>query len=238
MRKLPAFLSLFLFYYASGQSLGPEDTKLADAYDSAAVSYFTNQNRTLAIHNGRIFYGYPGMLGHAFYPDEINWQNGSVLYDDTWYHNISLMYDIYKEEVLILHPNNMPIRIFSERVQKFYYKDKVFVRLNADKDFIIKSGFYQRLVEGNVTILVRRSKRIEEKIEGMVIERRFLSSDQYYVLKDGNYHVIHKQKSLLNLLKDSKQNITQHLKQQKLRYKTNKEETIVEIAKFYNQSRK
>ena len=238
MREVLAFLFLFFFYHTSGQLLKPEDGKLPEAYDSAAVSYFTNQSRTLAIHNGRVFYGYPGMLNYAFYPDETNWQKGSIQYDDTWYHNVSFMYDIFKDEVVILHPNTIPLRLVSGRIQKFSYQDKDFVRLSPDKGNIIKSGFYQRLVEGDATIWVKRSKRIEEKIEGNEIERRFIPADQYFVLKDGNYHVIKKQKTLVGLLKDNKQNIPQYLKQQKLKYKTDKEKTIAAIAKFYNQSRK
>jgi len=238
MRELSVFLFLLPWYYASAQSLEPTGGKLPEAYDSAAVTYFSNQSRTLAIHNGRVFYGYPGMLGHAFYPDETTWQNGSIQYDETWYHNVSFMYDILKDEIVVLHPNTIPLRLFSERVQRFSYQDKVFVRFNPDKDNIIKSGFYQRLIDGNATILVKRIKRIEEKIEGNQVERRFIPADQYYLLKDGSYHAIGKQKSLINLLKDSRQNISQYLKQRKLKFKTGKEETIIAIAEFYNQSRK
>ena len=89
-----------------------------------------------------------------------------------------------------------------------------------------------------MTIFVRRYKKLEENIVDLAIERRFVGFNQYYVLKDGNYYPINKQKSLLELLKDSRQNIVQHLKQQKLRYKDNKEKAIVQIAEFYNQSHK
>ena len=148
------------------------------------------------------------------------------------------MYDIYKDEVLILHPTATPIRLFSERVQQFIFQGQTFVRLNPEKNNILKSGFYQRLTEGNVTIFVRRYKKLEENIVDLAIERRFVGFNQYYVLKDGNYYPINKQKSLLELLKDTRQNIVQHLKQQKLRYKDNKEKAIVQIAEFYNQSHK
>lgn len=238
MRELSVFLFLLSWHYGLTQPLQPLGGKLPEAYDSAAVSYFSNQSKTLAIHNGRVFYGYPGMIGHAFFPDEATWQNGSIQYDDTWYHHISFMYDILKDEIIVLHPNTIPLRLYSERVQRFSYQDKVFVRLNPDKDNIIKPGFYQRLVEGNATILVKRSKRIEEKIEGNEIERRFIPSDHYYLLKDGTYYLIGKQKSLINLLKDSRQNIPQYLKQKQLKFKTGKEQTIIAIAEFYNQSRK
>ena len=237
MKKLLVFLFLFSFFYTKGQSLDSGNTKHSEASDSAANFYFVNQRETLAIHNGRVFYGYPGMVNHAFYP-EAGWQNGSLLYDGIWYHDISFRYDIYKDELVILHPNNTPVRLFSDRVQEFYFQGQNFVRLSQDKDNIIKSGFYQRLTNGAVTIFARRHKKIEENIVGLAIERKFVSSNRYYVLKDGRYHIINKQKSLLDLLKDNRQNILQHLSQQKLRYKDNKEKAIVEIAKFHNQLHK
>ena len=61
-----------------------------------------------------------------------SWQNGSILYDGTWYHNISLMYDIYKDEVLI---RCIPIHILFGYLVKgyknFITRIKSFVRLYA-----------------------------------------------------------------------------------------------------------
>lgn len=237
MKKLTVFLLLISSFYAAGQSLEPRNRKLPEVEDSAASLYFASQHETLAIHNGRVFYGYPIIQGFAFYP-ELEMQNGSLLYDGTWYHDISLLYDICKDEVVTLHPNSTLVRLFGERVLQFYFQGQTFVRLNPDKNNVIKNGFYQRLVEGNVTIFARRQKKIEEKIINNELERKFIFSSQYYVLKDGRYHVINKQKSLLDLLKDSRQNIVQHLKKQKLRYKADKEKAIVQIAEFYNQTHK
>ncbi len=237
MKILPAALFLFSFYSASSQPLSSPNKKPSEASDKAASLYFNSQAETLAIHNGRIFYGYPGMIGHAFYPEPVM-QIGSMLYDGTWYHDVSFIYDIFKDEVVTLHPNSALIRLFSERVQQFYFQGYKFVHLAPDKDHVIKSGFYQRLADGDITIFARRHKIIEEKIVDVKLERRFIFSTQYYIFKDGIYYEINKQKSLLNLLKDSKQSIVQHLKTQKLKFKTDKEKTIVEIANFYNQSHK
>ena len=237
MKKLSVLLFLFSFFYTKGQSLDSANTKHTEASDNAANFYFANQRETLAIHNGRVFYGYPGMVNHAFYP-EAGWQNGSLFYDGIWYHDISFKYDIYKDELVILHPNNTPVRLFSDRVQEFYFQGQNFVRLSQDKDNIIKSGFYQRLTEGNATIFVRRYKEMQENIVGLAIERIFVGFNDYYVLKDGNYHAIVRKKSLLNLLKDKRLEIVQHLSQKKLRYKDDVEKSIVQIVEFYNQSYK
>lgn len=237
MKKLSVFLFLFSFFYTKGQSLDSANTKRSEASHSAANFYFVNQRETLAIHNGRIFYGYPGMVNDAFYPEAAS-QNGSLLYDGIWYHDISFRYDIYKDELVIQHPDNTPIRLFSDRVQEFYFQGQNFVRLIQDKDNIIRSGFYQRLAEGNATIFARRYKEKQENIVELTIERRFVGFNDYYVLKDGNYHAIVRKKTLLNLLKDKRQEIVQHLSQKKLRYKDNVEKIIVQIAEFYNQSYK
>ena len=237
MKILSSAIFLFLFYSAASQPISSPNKKSSDASGNAAGLYFTNQAKALVIHDGRIFYGYPGMIGHAFYPEPVM-QIGSLLYDGTWYHDVSFIYDIFKEEVVTLHPNSALIRLFSDRVQQFYFQGHTFVHLAADKDRVIKDGLYQRLADGNITIYASRHKVIEEKIVDVKLERRFIFSNRYYILKDGIYYEINKQKSLLNLLKDSKQSIVQHLKLQKLKFKTDKEKTIVEIADFYNQSHK
>lgn len=238
MKKLLSLLLLFSFFDSTGQSLQNE-TRLPEAYDSAASSYYSNQSKAYAIYNGRVFYGYPGTKGHAFFPETNSvWQTGSIMYDDTWYYGVPLMFDVNKEEVLILPPNSIPIRLFSERVQKFQYDNKTFIRLEPDSNNVLKTAFYQQLVDGDATILVRRIKKIDEKIEGFEIERKFITTDQYYLLKDGKYHAIHSKNDLFRLLKDRKLNLGRALKQQQLKFKRDKEKSMVVLATFYNQSRK
>lgn len=236
MKKIVAFLLLLSSYYGWAQPL-KSDTGLPEPYDSAAASYYSSQSKAFAIYNGRVFYGYPGTIGHAFFPETgSEWQTGSVLYDGTWYYQVPLMYDVFKEEVLILQPNGIPVRLFSERVQKFNYQDKSFIRLNPDKDNVLKTGFYQQLTQGDATVLVRRNKIIDEKIEEFEVQRRFVPVDHYYLLKDGNYYVIQNKKTMFRLLKDKKLNMGRHLKKQQLKFKRDKEKAIVAMAIFYNQS--
>lgn len=202
--------------------------------DSAIRLYFNSLEETLPIHNGRVFYGYPGILENAFFPGN-GWQKGNILYDGVWYQDVSMMYDAHMDELIILHPSSTPIRLVSERVQEFHFQEHVFVRLESGSSGDIKTGFYQRMVAGPVTILAKRSKKIEENIVDLTLERRFLVTDQYYALKDGVFTLIQKQKTLLELLKEKRQGIVQHLKQQNLKFKREKEKAIIQMASFYNQ---
>lgn len=235
MKKLTAILCLFSFFNAGGQSLQVFATR--PGADSVISDYFTSLGETLPIYNGRVFYGYPGVLEDGFYPSG-GWNKGSIFFDGIWYHDISFMYDIHQDEVILLHSSNTPIRLISERIQQFKYQGFHFVRLAPDKDNVIKSGFYQRLVDGPVSILAKRTKKIEENIVDLAIERRFITVYQYIALKDGIYTPINKQKSLLDLLKDKRQAVLQHLKQQHLKFKKEKEKAIVEMTEFYNQTLK
>jgi hypothetical protein len=174
-------------------------------------------------------------LEHAFFPVS-GWQKGSVLFDGIWYHDLSMMYDIYMDEVVILHPSSTPVRLISERVQQFRFMDLYFERLGTANSPQLKTGFYQRMVDGPVTIYVKRTKKIEENIVDLSIERKFIPADHFFALKDGMYTAIYKQKGLLELMKDKRQGVVHHLKQQNLKFKRNREKAIFEMAKFYNQS--
>ena len=118
----------------------------------------------------------------------------------------------------------------------FYFDGQIFVRLDPGPGNGLNPGFYQQLSAGKITIIVAREKKIEEKIVDLTLERRFISFNTYYALKDGSYYLIKKQKTLLTLLKDQKQNVLKHLKKEKLKYKREVEKTIVAMAEFYNHS--
>ena len=118
MKRLTALLSIIILTEASGQNLQPP--LLKPGADTARGLYFKALDETLPIHNGRVFYGYPGVLETAFYP-ESGWYQGSVLYDGIWYRDVQIMYDTYMDEVVLLHPQGTPLRLISERIQKFEY---------------------------------------------------------------------------------------------------------------------
>ena len=236
MKKLTVLLSLFPFF-VSAQSLQPGFGLIAD---SIANIYKENQKETLPIHYGRLFYGYPGVIGEAFYPLTL-WQKGSVLFDDNWYHDVSIMYDTYTDDVILLHPNSTPLRLFAERIRQFNFNGLNFIRLTPDKNKVLKTGFYHQVVQGDIAVLVKRIKNMEESIIDMNVERKFVDESQYYIEKSGQYYHITTRKELLNLLKDRRHEITRHLKylkSQNLRFKKDKEAVIVEIAKLYNEGRR
>lgn len=233
MKKLPGWIFLFFIYQTNAQTvnLGQNGTLV----DSVMKNFVAEQRDLLPIYSGRLFYTYPASIeGHAFF-DSKDWQNGSVLYDGVWYHNLTMMFELVKEVIIVKHPNGVPISLYSERIQQFNIGKSNFIRLSADKDKVIKPGFYQVMAEGDVTLYARRSKLIEEKIVSNEIERKFVNNHHFYVYTDGVFTSIKKPKSLLALLKEKKQKVTQYMSTQNVSYKKEPERAMLMIAEYNNQ---
>jgi hypothetical protein len=237
MRRVILALFIFSSLFTSGQSLDTTGSLLSKVPDSISNLYFISQKESLPIFTGRVFYPQTLIQGHAFvFTDD--WLKGTICYDGIWYHDITFKYDVFQQELVVVTPKMISVRLISERIQRFNFNGQTFVRYNPDKDHVLKSGFYQQIETGTVTIMVHRRKIIYEQIVQTTMERNFAPLNSYYALKDGKYYPVNSQKSLLNLLGDSRKAIAKNLKRQGLKYKHDQEKYIVEAAKFYNQSHK
>jgi hypothetical protein len=231
MKKFSGLALLFCASSVFGQST--EQVSAVIVPDSLVGIYKKSLGVSLPLYNGRQFYGYPASFKeHAFYPVN-EWSTGSILFDNMWYNNVPVMYDVYKDEVVVMHPNGVPFVLFSDRVQEFSLRGHVFVRLFAAKDKIA-TGFYERLSTGKATIFAKRVKLLDEKIIGLEIERKFIIKDMFYVQKDKLYTRINKQQSLLSVLKDKHGELQQYIKQSRIRFKAGPETYITQVAEFYN----
>jgi len=237
MRRVIFTLFFFSSLYANGQSLDTTGNVLLKTPDSISNLYFASQKESLPVYSGRVFYPEMMTIGHPFVFSD-DWQKGTICYDGICYHDLLFKYDVYHQELLVMTPKIVPVRLVSERVQRFNLGNSTFVRYNPDEDHVLKTGFYQQLETGSITILVHYRKIVQEKIVQVTLERSLISLNSYYALKDGKYYPINSQKSLLSLFGDRRQAVTRHLKQQKVKFKRDKEKAIVLAAKFYNQSNK
>jgi hypothetical protein len=237
MKRVISTLFFFSLLYASGQSLDTTVNLMLKTPDSISNLYLTSQKESLPVYSGRVYYPQMLTIGHAFVFSE-DWRKGTICYDGICYHDISFKYDVHHQELVVMSPKSASVRLFSERIQRFNFSDSIFVRHSPDQDQVLKAGFYRQLETGSITILVHYQKIIQEKIVQVTLERSFISLNSYYALKGGKYYLINSKKSLLSLFGDKRQAVTRHLKQQKVKYKHDKEKAIVLAAKFYNQTYK
>lgn len=230
---------LCIVYNLNAQQYAADSTFAKAGTDYAKQLYFAQRGEELAIYKGVHHVGYPASIeGHAYFQSP-DWQKGSVLYDGILYENIIMKYDLYKDQLLVTpqEQGRMFIGLFSPRVAKFSFSGYNFIRIDiSDEKTSPAPGFYLHLASGKLSVLAKRTKIISERIEGRTFLQKFDETVKYYLLKNGIYYYIKNKKDIQAVIKDEKRDVQQFLSKNKLSYRKNREQTLIAIAEFYNQT--
>jgi hypothetical protein len=218
-----------------GQHSVPDTSLTHAAYHNAISFYHQFTDKSSRLYNGILHMGYPNKIeGFAYFPDN-TFHTGSVVYDGIHYSNVQMKYDAYQDELVILHFSRLTMSLHSEKVKEFTFSGRRFVRLVPDsvKYSWLLTGFYEELHKGpTITLLARRKKFIEEKVTDQ-LEQRFLLSEFYFIQRDDTWYVVQGYKSLLKILHEHATAIRQYLKQNKIRFRKNREAAITMAVQHF-----
>ena len=175
---------------------------IADA-ETANKKIYTDAIRNQSqLYNGSDFKLYVPLQDEHPYLFSDDWINGTVLYDDNFYENVPIQYDIQNDEVIIEYYNGIrSIKLTKLKVARFTLEQHQFVLI---QDPQVTPGFYEILYDGNTKVFARYSKALQETISGREIQRDFKEKIRYYLLEAGNYHSISSKKSLLAVFQTRK----------------------------------
>jgi hypothetical protein len=205
------------------------------AYPVALYKAATSQSQNL--YNGRQYYVYDSRSEeHQFFLDR-KWKKGSVLYDGQLFDSIPMLYDIFKDELVIKHFNGDDLLLQSEKTDSFILNGHRFERLEAGKEINdqMRTGFYDILYNGKTRTLVRRSKQRQETIREKRIIALFPQKNLFYIRKDESFHAVHSKKSVFGLFPEHKKELRKVLKDQKIKFKKNRELAIARIVAAYDE---
>lgn len=199
-------------------------------------------NRQIALtgdlYYGREHTGYPQKLTGTPYYNSNDWQKGTVVFNGRLYEGVNLKYDLITDQLIVLHPNNFfAVTLFPEKVSSFTIGNDQFIYVPANNAAGIKQpGFYLQLASGKLTILAKRSKRIEEATTTGELERTVVESASYWAVKNGVAYPIGGEESVLALVDEQARQIRATLREKGIRFRKAKEAALLEIATIYNQS--
>ena len=201
--------------------------------------YFSQRGEQLAIFNGVQREEYSmDFKGHAYF-QSTDWQLGMVEYEHVLYDSIQMRYDLYTDQVVVKLKGSggISFALFSPRVSQFSFSGLDFEWITAKADDPLVSGFYLRLVKGNLTAYEQRTKKIRERIVNGASVQVFEESIHYYLYRNGTYYPIEKKRNILTALKEHKKEIQQFISKNKLNFHKQPSKTLSAVAEFYNQSR-
>lgn len=206
--------------------------------NNLADFYHTSIGIQAHLYNGPLYELYARAFteGHQYYVSA-SYNNGSVSYDGMEYLNVPMKYDIIRDELVILHPNGFPLNLSKEKVDSFSFPDHRFIKLKNIKipGYIDSVGYYNILYSSPaISFFIKRRKYIQESSGRSSIETKVYAKNFYYIFKKGIYHQVKNKKSVLELLKDKKQETQHYIKSNKLRFKSF-EQDVLQIVTHYDQ---
>jgi hypothetical protein len=212
-----------------------DDTTLHENALNAIGVYYQNLGEESPLYNGSeyIEYAYTLQEGHPFF-QVVNFINGNVNVDGMIFHDVPMLYDIVKDQLIIqdfqkVYKINLP----ADRVRQFFLLGHLFVHLNASDQ--VKTGFYDQLYKGKISLFAKREKKILEKYSNIQISKVVISQNVYYIKKDGVYYTIKNKSSLFSALKSKKKEVQQYLKANDIKFKREPERAMITAVRYYDQ---
>jgi hypothetical protein len=240
-------LRLFLFYLLSvyfcpfsllAQSASEDSSLYRSALAHTLDTYYSQVGDQSAIYNGRLYSGY-GFSFKAGIPYFLSgeFRNESLFYDGIQFENIPLLYDNLSE-VLITRDRGYWVQLVNERIGSFTIAGHRFIRIVTDSlnRSLSGTGFYEILYQGHTIVLKKTVKKIREELSSSEGILRFIDSTEHYYIKMGNaYFTVSSRRAMLDIFSDRKSQIRQFIKKNKLKYRKDKENTMVKVTGYYDQ---
>ncbi|WP_148233536.1 hypothetical protein [Pseudopedobacter saltans] len=203
------------------------------------VENYTNAQYSQApIYNGKVYR--PDLKldgdGHTLFYDS-RYTTGTVIYNGLTYNNIMLLYDLVLDQLVLLNLDKAGgIMIPSDHIDEFSLHNHTFINLKPGKTQVagIDPGYYDLLYSGTKDLLVKRTKKITETIGQHKVVRTVSQRDKYYLLKDTTYIPVKSKNDFLKQLSETRQQNQLFIKQQRLNFRKEKENSMVELLKFHD----
>jgi hypothetical protein len=234
MKCFFTLLSFIVFNLHLSFAQSTNDTSVVNsALENALATSRHHLRENLALYNGKEYvssdYKVDGFPTYEFEDLE----EGSITYYDQTFDSIPLLYDIYTDEVIVEHYNSVyALCLNSQKVSKFSLPNHSFIRITNDSavSTIPKTGFYEILYVGDVSVFARRKKTIFEEIVDRSVHREYVPANFYFIKIGEVYHSVKSKRSVLALFKEHKKEINKSLRKNKIKFRKSKETALVTMA--------
>ncbi|MGZ3752403.1 MAG: hypothetical protein ACXVA2_14455 [Mucilaginibacter sp.] len=235
----PFFLVLIAFGLFISNSNAQTISLDTPIYSNAASRIIDHYNAAidgqLEIYNGTIYHLWPQVYrGSAYFDEKIHFTPSLIRYNGTWYKDIPVLYDIYTDVMVAAAKDSLFI-LRADKVSDIYLLDHHFVYIDVKNSANLSAGFYDELYDGKSRVLVKRVRTIENSVTQQTVNIIYENKDVVYVRKGNNYYPVNSKGSVLDVFKDKKKALVQYLNENKIKYKNDREGSIVKLATYYDQ---
>lgn len=222
---------------------GPATDSQQPAVQHNLNLFYVSLGKQSPLYNGTQYFFYDPRFvgGSAYFNDVQSFENGDIFYDGLRFNGVPMLYDLYKDAVVILLYNHFTkVQLIKSKVAWFNCLGHHFVNINTDSlgaNTTMKPGFYDELYNGKIQILVKHIKTIQatgSNTGTTAIGQYFEANNQYYVKKGNSYYAVHSKHSFLNVLKDKRKQLNQFIRSAQIDFDSDRGAAMVKIASRYD----
>lgn len=239
---LPAVILLAVLFYSpqiSGQSIQEDSILTRSALEHTLAVYYNQLGDQSPIYNGSLYRTYdlnfregsPYFLGDKATP------GGSVVYDSMLFTNIRLIYEDLRQ-ILVVEDEGFKLQLVNERVSAFTIDGHHFVRIYPGSMYsgLPDSGYFELRYPGVTSVLKWTKKKLREDLSvSQGLSRYVDETDSYYIYVGKRWIYIKSKKDFLQILSDHRKEVQRFMKKNNLNYRKDRDNTIVQVAGYYDQ---
>jgi hypothetical protein len=195
----------------------------------SVISDTLTENQLL--YNGRIWKNvYFNVEGDQFIFSK-TFMPGSVVIRGNRFPDISIMYDIYNDEILIPFNKGGVIQLNKQMVDSFTFhfqnKEYHFTKMQIDS----LDRYVQIIYKGKTALYIRYSKKIEKLAEQGKYDM-FYQRNQVLFVKDNKVYPVAGKRDLLNILHEDKEAVNGFIKKNRIRISKTDPESLVPVIRY------
>jgi hypothetical protein len=219
-----------------GNCQSPSDSSTS-ALAAAKEIYFNAVGSELNLYNGISYKGYTlneTDEGQPYFGSEL-WVEGFVNYDGVLYEDVSMLYDLVEDKVIIDHKfGSGKLELIGEKLSSFGFNQHYFVRLNPSRTSnTAESGFYERLFDGRLKAYAKWHKKRNDIVGAAAVQVKYEDQNRFYIFNGNEYAQVKSKSSVLNVLKDKKQFLSKFIRKYKLKFGAHCGESLPRILAHY-----
>src|SRR5579863_355125 len=239
----PVLLKFLLCFMLFVKMAGAQDLRSDSLSNQLNNSYPVGLYFSAIGENAHIYSGYEyltpdrNIKGSPYYLSD-GPSPSDILYDDTYYSDIPILYDVVKDEVVINRlGQNFKISLITDKLKSFTLHRHEFIRISVDSanGVQLPTGFYDRLYNGKTIVLAKRRTRLQETYVYSQINYEYIREDIYYMIVAGQIVQVDNKSSAMKMFKSKKSEIKSFIRKNKLNFKSDFEKSLIAISAYYDQ---
>jgi len=186
------------------------------------------------IYNGKVEEVYNSLIYKELpYYKNADFTESSIVYKGNYYPLQKARLDLFREQLVILSPENRTIVLAPSNVEKAYMYGKTFVWLMPPKNSRLTSGYYMQLFdEKKIQLFCKEKYAPRKSLLNNYVVFYFDYGIRYYLLYNNRYYTVKNKSSFSKLFPQHKKQINQFVKEHPLDFKRNADESLTALAAY------